>query len=65
MKLKIFKMKKICEWKVEDKMANIHYCIVIAVRIEGCVVCCVETYVRTNRHVVSSTYLKHRDMQTN
>lgn len=30
MKLKIFKMKKICEWKVEDKMANIHYCIVIA-----------------------------------
>lgn len=43
MKLKIFKMKKICEWKVEDKMANIHYCIVIAVRIEGCVVCGVET----------------------
>lgn len=22
MKLKIFKMKKICEWKVEDKMAK-------------------------------------------
>lgn len=33
MKLKIFKMKKICEWKVEDKMAKKHYCIVIAVRI--------------------------------
>lgn len=33
MKLKIFKMKKICEWKVEDKMAKINYCIVIAVRI--------------------------------
>lgn len=65
MKLKIFKMKKICEWKVEDKMAKKHYCIVIAVRIEGCMVCGVETYVRTNRHVVSSTYLKHRDMQTN
>lgn len=51
-------MKKICEWKVEDKMAKKHYCIVI-------VVCGVETYVRTNRHVVSSTYPKHRDMQTN